>query len=213
VEDARRDSGHVDCIDAWQTCSTPEEPMNRLVITVSSAAVFALVAACGSTTQGEGEEPQGETSSKLEGSDGCFIINPACALGNGVIPDWTQDGFGADPGLCMARAHDWSIWCGNTDGVPTGARFDVGGNRVLDSAFSAPPTRCLISQPVCARFPGQAAGTWGDDYMGSGSDPNACLARSAAWSLWCGNPPGVPTRAVFERPSAGVHLEVTYVAH
>jgi hypothetical protein len=185
--------------------------MNRLVITISSAIVFALVAACGSTAD-DIEEPQGQTSSKLEVSDGCSILNPACALGNGAISDWTADGLGGDPGLCIARAHDWSIWCGNTDGVPTGARFDVGGNRVLDSAFAAPPTRCVISQPACARFPGQAVGTWGDDYTGSDSDPNRCLARAAEWSVWCGNPAGVPTRAVFERPSAGIHVEVTYVA-
>jgi hypothetical protein len=184
--------------------------MNRLMITVSSAVVFALVAACGSTSQDD-EEPLAQTSSKLETSNGCSILNPSCAIGNGTIPDWTPDGLGGDPGLCMARAHDWSTWCGNTDGVLTGARFDVGGNRVMDTAFAAPPTRCVIFQPACAKYP-NVAGTWGDDNQASGSDPNRCLARAAEYSAWCGNPTGVPTRAVFERPSAGLHLEVTYLA-
>jgi hypothetical protein len=74
------------------------------------------------------------------------------------------------------------------------------------------PSRCVITQPGCHHYP-PFTGRFEDDWTGSGSNPERCLQRAAEYSVWCGNPPGVPTEAVFEAPLSGVRVGTLYVAH
>jgi hypothetical protein len=178
---------------------------------VSVVAVSLFVAAC--STAAPEEEATKETSSALDqNGNGCIILNPVCPLFPWEArPDWRPDydGFGMDPASCMDRARQWSVWCGNPAGTPTGAQFLVGGNPVAQTGYVANDSRCIVSVGGCRRL-GWGPLTFGDDWAASDVNADRCASRPKEWSDWCGNPSGLPVSSVFDAP--GVHRDSLYVA-
>lgn len=185
--------------------------MKHLFVAVCAVSAALAVAACGGTS--DSSEPLAETSSKLDSAgDGCIIANPVCA----IRPDWAHgdfqpDGFGdPSPAACMDRARQWAEYCVNPIGTGTAAKFLVGGNPVAETVFvQSSVTHCITTVAECDAYP-TWIGTFGDDWLGSYTDPGRCMSRPKEWSDFCHNRPGVGVHSVFEGP--GVHLDGVYVA-
>jgi hypothetical protein len=175
------------------------------------SAAFA-VAACGGSSDAS-DEPLGETTSKLDSSgDGCIIANPVCAVRPAFAHgDFQPDSLGdPSPPACMDRARQWSVWCANPPGISTAATFLVGGQPVAQTVYTQQiPTHCITNLAECDAYP-TWAGSFGDDWLGSYTDPGRCMSRPKEWSDFCHNHTGVVLTSTFDGP--GVHLDGAYAA-
>jgi len=134
---------------------------------------------------------------------GCFVTNPTCALNPGAsLATPTRESWVLSLDACLARAAEWSVWCGNGSNTVSSAAFQIRGD-VVKQVTSRPAndTRCIVNLPVCRKAP-QSVGRFGDAFGGADGVPARCSVRAAEYHQWCANLPGDRVVTSFENRGA-----------
>ncbi len=134
---------------------------------------------------------------------GCWITQTHCVRHPssnyvGTFRDtWGEKNVnaGTDEAKCLARAHEYHVYCGNPHTVSTTAKF-----RNTQRQASYPATGCWIHQSTCNRdstWTGVFRDAWGEKKLSTGSDEARCLKRAREYAVWCGNSKKHSTMAEF----------------
>lgn len=112
---------------------------------------------------------------------------------------------------CFARAKSLAIECNNPAGKSTKATFRDASGVESSSTYTVPfASLCAIKQTVCPAYPSYV-GSFLDTFNGADKSQAACFQRASDYSIWCKNPTGTPTTAVF-RAADGSETQTVFKA-